>query len=232
VIRHGLLAVFLFGAAMPLAAQVRPMPGDGDPRLRVVDYREGQVVLLELAPGYQMMVEFAPDEQIENVAVGDTAAWQVSANRRGDRLFVKALQGGVPTNMTVVTNTRLYTMELAPLSGPDAGMAYVVSFRYGETPGKVEPSGSAQAEGRYRLDGDRDLRPSAISDDGKRTYIQWPAGAAAPAVYAAGADGREILINGTMRDDILVIDAVVPRLVFRGDRNSAEAVRLPAEESR
>ena len=52
-----------------------------------------QVVPLEVAPGYQLMLEFAPDERIESVAVGDSGAWQVTPNRSGDRVFVKPLQG-------------------------------------------------------------------------------------------------------------------------------------------
>lgn len=130
MIRRGLLPLLLLAAAAPLAAQVRPVPGDGDPRLQVVEYKEGQIVLLEAIPGYQMMVELGSDEEIENVALGDAGAWQVTANHRGDRLFVKAVQAGVSTNLTVVTTARVYAMELAPLADPSLPMAYIVSFRF------------------------------------------------------------------------------------------------------
>ena len=63
--------------AAPLAAQVQPRPAGGDPRIQVVDYNDDQVVQLQATPGYQLTVEFGPDEQIESVAVGDSAAWQV-----------------------------------------------------------------------------------------------------------------------------------------------------------
>ncbi|WP_158266523.1 TrbG/VirB9 family P-type conjugative transfer protein [Allosphingosinicella deserti] len=227
--RHLLPAVLLVAAA-PLPAQVRPVPGAGDPRLQVVDYKEGEVVLLELAPGYQMMVELGPDEQIENVAVGDSAAFQVTANRRGDRLFVKALQSDVSTNLTVVTSARLYAMELAPLSDPAQPMAYVVRFRLDEALQGDTASSAVQNEGRYRLSGDRSARPSAISDDGARTYIQWPAGGGLPAVYAVGDGGRESLADGSIREGVFVIDKVMPRLVFRAGRKSAAAERVAMED--
>ncbi len=69
-------------------------------------------------PGYQLAVEFGPDEQIENVAVGDSGAWQVTPNRRGDHLFVKPIQPGVSTNMTVVTNTPRLSVRAGPGLGP------------------------------------------------------------------------------------------------------------------
>jgi type IV secretion system protein VirB9 len=212
--------------ASPLAAQVRPQPVSGsDPRVQSVAYQPDQVIALDVAPGYQLMLEFAPDERIESVAVGDSAAWQVTPNRSGDRVFVKALQA-LPSNMTVVTSARLYTFDLNPLFGPSGDMAYVVRFTY---PAAVEASVETEesvAQGRYRLSGARALRPSRISDDGRHTYIEWPRDRALPAVYALDERGQESLVNGMMRDDLFVIDAVVPRLVFRIDRDVARATRV------
>jgi type IV secretion system protein VirB9 len=226
-----LVPLLLLLAAAPAAAQVRPQPlPDGDPHLQSVPYKEGQVVLLELAPGYQMSVELSSDEQIENVAVGDSNAWQVTANRRGDRLFIKALQGS-PTNMTVITNARLYAFELAPLGGPAANMAYVVRFAY---PGEEdEAAGDGPAvEGRYKLSGDKKLRPVRISDDGRHTYIEWAKDRPLPAVYSVGEDRQEALVNGMMRENLYVIDSVVPTLVFRIDRSMARAERVQPKKVR
>ena len=101
------------------SAQVRPKPGTGDPRIQSVDFAPDQVVLIQGATGYSVTVELSPDEQVENVAVGDSSAWQVTANHRGDHLFVKNLISGVTTNMTVVTSAHTYYFELAPLSAGD-----------------------------------------------------------------------------------------------------------------
>ena len=213
-------------AAAPLAAQVRPTPGAGDPHIQTVDYAPEQVVLLEGTPGYQVTVELSPDEQVENVAVGDAGAWQVTANRRGDRLFVKATMGGVSTNMTVITNVRVYAFELAPLSGAGS-LAYTVRFRYPPAaPGAEDDAPTAFGEGRYRLDGARALRPSEISDDGTHTYIRWPRDRSLPAVFAIGDNGEEMLVNGMMRDDLFVIDSVSRKLVFRIDKLKATATRV------
>jgi type IV secretion system protein VirB9 len=228
------VAMAALALASPLAAQLQPQPGDGDPRIQTVDYDPDQVVLLYGAPGYQVTVEFGPDEQIENVAVGDSGAWQVTPNRRGDHLFVKPVQAGVPTNMTVVTSVRIYLFELAPLYGPSSEMAYRVRFQYpgaGPEPA-ADAAQTAAVDGRYRLSGARALRPSRIADDGRHTYIEWPRDRTLPAVYALDANGQESLVNGAMRDELFVIDGVERRLVFRIDREVARAERVAPKRSR
>ena len=227
-----LLAGLLFAAA-PIAApaQVRPKPGTGDPRIQSVDFAPDQVVLIQGATGYSVTVELSPDEQVENVAIGDSSAWQVTANHRGDHLFVKAITGGISTNMTVVTSVRLYNFQLEPLAGGAGDMAYTIRFRYPDSrAGISDDAASASGEGRYRLGGDRALRPSEISDDGKHTYIRWTRDQALPAVYAIGDGGKEMLVNGMMRDDIFVIDSVAQKLVFRIDKAIATATRVRVDK--
>lgn len=230
--RRALILALAFAAAWPAAAQVRPQSGAGDPRIQTVEYDANQVVQIQAAPGYQLSVQFGSDELIENVAVGDSGAWQVSANRNGGNLYIKPLQSSVSTNMTVVTNVRIYLFELVPLPGPSPDMAYQVRFTY---PAAAGPEQSATAdlivEGRYRLSGEPSLRPSRISDDGRHTYIEFPPDAAIPAIYAVDERGRESLVNGMMRDDLYVIDAVEPRLIFRIDQHVARATRLQAERT-
>lgn len=212
-------------ASAPLAAQVRPQaePG-GDPRIQSVAYAPDQVILLEGAPGYQITLELSPDERVETVAVGDSSSWQVSANRRGDLLFIKALAAAAATNMTVITNVRTYNFDLAPVGSTQ--MAYTIRFRYPPPAAAEEDSSDDAVEGRYRLGGDKALRPSEISDDGVHTFIRWPRERALPAVYMVTDSGSEMLVNGMMReDDLFVIDSVQRKLVFRIDGDVATATR-------
>lgn len=207
-------------------AQPQPQPGSGDPRIQLVDFRPDQVVRLEAAVGYQVVVELAPDEQIQTVAVGDTAAWQVAANKAGDRLFVKPTQAGGPTNMAIITSARSYNFELAVGGG---SAAYTVRFRY---PPEIppQPLSSGAIAGNYRMSGDRRLWPDGIRDDGAKTFIDWSADAAMPAVYVIDSLGREVLANGNMRDETFVIDGVEQNLVFRIDRHVARASRYIAKK--
>jgi type IV secretion system protein VirB9 len=216
--------------AGPALGQVQPQPGSGDPRIQWIDYAPEQVVMLEVAPGYQITVQLAADERIESVAVGDSSAWQVTASANGDHLFVKPLQGGVPTNMTVITSNRLYAFDLVPLPAPSYSMPYAVQFRYASREAQAqEERGAPVLTARYKLSGDRELRPSAISDDGEHTYIEWPDDAALPAVYVLDEHGREVLPNGAMRGEAYVLDSVHSKLIFRLDKDVARARRIVPE---
>ena len=232
-------ALSLFAAASGMA-QVQPLPGDGDPHLQVVDYQPGRIVQLRGAPGYQLMVELSPDEQIQSVAVGDSAAWQVNINKAADRLFLKPQLAGSSTNLTVVTSVRPYAFELFATPEPQPDMPYTVQFRYpapASAPAAdasfVDVAAARRRLSRYKISGDRVLRPAAVTDDGYRTFIRWPKGASIPAVYAVDASGREVLANGMMgTDDIYVLDGAPRALTFRIDGDVARARRIASRGER
>lgn len=232
----GLFLFLAVCAAAPAVAQVRPQPSDGNPHLQSIDYNPQQVVQLYGAPGFEMTVDLSPDEQVQNVALGDAGAWQVNIDHGGDHLFLKPTQPNVSTNMTVITSVRVYNFDLHTLPQPASDMPYTVHFRYPAAAEKrsdyVDVSPLKRSLSRYKVSGDRWLRPDSISDDGEHIYISWSRAKAIPAVYAVDEAGRETLANGAMRDDFYVIDGVPRRLEFRIDRRLASAVRLPPKKVR
>lgn len=233
------LLILVALGATPALGQIQPQPAGGDPHLQQVDYDAGQIVQLRGAPGYQMMVELSPDEQIQNVALGDSSAWQVSINKSGDRLFLKPTQSEGSTNMTVVTSVRVYNFDLAALSGPSLDMPYTVRFRY---PAPVSAADDGEYVNvaaislrlsRYRVTGDRLLWPTSVGDDGQHTYIIWPKSTPIPAVYASDERGNDVLVNGMMgTGDIYVIDGAPHRLIFRIDGSVAHATRINPKKHR
>lgn len=233
------LALLLALAAVPAAAQVRPQSVEGNPHLQNIDYDPGQIVQLFGAPGFEMMVELSPDEQVQNVALGDSGAWQVSVNKEGDRLFIKPTQPGAATNMTVVTSVRVYSFDLTSLEGPSGDMPYTVQFRYPapkslvSNDGYVDVSAATRRLSRYNVSGDRLLWPSSVTNDGEHTYVAWPKSAPIPAVYASDALGNDVLVNGMMdANDVYVIDGVPQKLTFRIDNSSARVVRVESRKKR
>jgi type IV secretion system protein VirB9 len=232
------IALLTLCAASPLYAQIQPQAGNGDPHLQTVDYDAARIVQLRGAAGYQLMVELSPDEAVQTVALGDNAAWQVSVNKAGDRLFVKPVQPESTTNMTVVTSVRTYNFDLLGLAGPAPDMPYTVQFRYPSPTAAtdnqyVDVSAISRRLSRYRVSGDRALRPNSVTDDGQRTFISWPKGAAIPAIYTTDRLGNEILVNGMMgTDDVYVVDGAPQKLVFRIDRQIARADRLNPRKGR
>jgi type IV secretion system protein VirB9 len=228
-----LLVLLLLGA--PALAQTPPSlaGGPSDARLRTIPYNPDQVVRLTAATNYQLTVIFSPDERVENVAIGDGDAWQATLNRRGDALFLKPLRSNGVTNMTVITDARVYTFELSATPVSTAETPFTVRFSYPSDGVRDarQPPPPVEA-GSYRLSGARALRPSAISDDGVRTSIAWGAQQTLPAVFALDERGDEVLLDGYMREGLYIVDAVHPTLLFRLERQTARATRIRPRSAR
>jgi len=222
------LVPLLLLIAAPAYAEVVPQPSPGDPRIQTVDYDADQVVRLSLQTGYALTLEFAADERIENVAIGEGAGWQVTPNKRGDHLFIKPAGEAADTNLLVLTDARRYSFLLS--AGPGMGVSpYVVRFRYAGID-IAAPTVVDEDHGSYRIKGARELIPANMSDDGLATAIEWPADAAIPAVYAIDGQGNETLVNGAMREGVFVVDAIAPRFVFRSGKRKAVAARQTGKE--
>lgn len=222
-------------AATPPPASAAPLAPPADPRIQTLIYQPDQIVRLQVAPGYQLTVEVAPGERIENIAVGDSSAWQVTPNKRGDHFFVKQTGTGQSTNLTVVTDARTYTFELQPLMSLMPDSPYTIRLAAPDddrAAGSEAEETKAATPGSYRVSGNRDIRPNAMTDDGIHTYITWAPEQPMPAIFAIDRDGNETLVNGAMRDGMFVIDAVPERLVFRLDRRTAHARRIAQEPRR
>lgn len=215
----GMIAISLAATFASAPANSQQQPSDS--RIHIVDYVSDQIVPLSGSPGFQTTIELAPDETVQTVAVGDSSAWAVTVERSGGRIYVKPARSAAATNMTVVTNARRYLFEL----GADQGAApYILRFRYAPRT-SLAPVEPGRAVGRYRLSGERVLRPKAIYDDGVHTFIEWPPEAALPAVFTIDRLGRESVINGAMRGQFYTLDGVSDTLIFRIDRHVARAER-------
>ncbi|WP_086736591.1 TrbG/VirB9 family P-type conjugative transfer protein [Erythrobacter colymbi] len=141
--RAVLLAALALSLAAPLVAQ--------DSRLKTLVYNENAVVRIEGMVKVQTTIKFGPDEVIENVAIGDSAAWQVQPNKAQTILFVKPLDPVARTNMTVVTDKRTYLFDL--VASPKNSALYVMQFRYPDLERKAEEArlaAAAEAEAQAR----------------------------------------------------------------------------------
>ena len=171
------------------------------------------------------MIEFGGDETIENIALGDSAAWQVTPNKRANLVFVKPLLDHARTNMTVVTDRRRYLFELVN-GGSTSPVLYTLRFVYpapaqavvevpvAPRPSPAPPPAPPVLNHDWHAQGASQLIPAAIYDDGASTFIAWPARIELPAILMPGVDGSEGAVNFTVRGDYLVIDGVAPRYIL------------------
>lgn len=224
----GLLAALILVGA-PASAQGAQYPASvADPRLQTLRYDAGQVFPVRVPLGFQTTLILDPNERVENLALGDSDAWQVTPNRRGDHVFIKPLRATGTTNLTVVTDARVYIFELSTSYGPTAQTPYTIRFQYPDaaTAAGAADTSSTLPQSQYRLSGSRDVQPLSVSDDGIRTFIEWGPDQTLPAIFALDDRRREVLVNGHMRDGRYVIDAVYPTLLFKLDRQTARASRI------
>ena len=165
------------------------------------------------------------------MAVGDTSAWQVNANKRGDAIFIKRNYSGINSNLTVITDARTYVFELLG-NVPVRTTPLIIRFTYPESVKLAAAVSSDNVAVAYRLTGARTLRPSAIEARNNQTTLAWPAGTAMPAVFQLNADGTESLVNGTFVDDRMIIQGMPQRLLFRSGRLLATATQVIPRKGR
>lgn len=245
--RAGLLRLTLCAAAFALAA---PVLAD-DARIQTRVYNDAAVVRIDGKVMVQTTIKFAPDEVIENVAIGDSTAWQVQPNKAQTILFVKPLETSARTNMTVVTDKRTYLFDL--VASPKNAALYVLQFRYPELEKAAEEArlaAAAEAEAEAlraaadpieraaagdpyavadpaRLNfewasaGASELLPSRAYDDGDAVFLIWTTGIAIPAILVTNEDGEEGPVNFTVRGDTVVVDGVPPQIILRSGRDIA-----------
>jgi type IV secretion system protein VirB9 len=217
-----------------------------DPRLVERLYDPGQIVRIEGRPNVQATIRFGESELIENVAIGDSNAWQVTPNKRANLLFVKPLAERAATNMTVVTNAHTYYFDLVA-SPKVTSPLYELAFTYpaevkpaperkadaatgGAAPTEVELAAAsdpgavvdpAELNFAWSGSGEKKLLPGRIYDDGQATYLTWPAGTPVPAILIKDKTGAEGPVNFAVRGDVIVVDGVPREIVLRSGRQLA-----------
>ncbi len=216
-----------------------------DPHIRTLAYDPDHLVTLQGQLGFQIMIEFAPDEHIENVSIGDALAWQVVPNKRANILFLKPLDANILTNMSVVTDQRRYIFDLDAHGGKPAHIGrggigthtsartYVVRFLYPAVPVEAVAAPSAppppvRSNTRYSYTGARSLLPTLVFDDGQFTYFKWSEQTPTPAIFALagkgeGGKGEESLVNYGVRQGYTIVEQIAPRFILR---NGTETTTL------
>ncbi|MES2678170.1 MAG: TrbG/VirB9 family P-type conjugative transfer protein [Pseudomonadota bacterium] len=109
------------------------VPVTTDSRIKTLVYNANEVYQLKFHYGYQSFIEFAEDEETEMISIGESFAWRLTP--AGKRLFIRPLEIGAHTNMTIITNKRTYQFDIASAEydgRADEELVYTVRFYYPE----------------------------------------------------------------------------------------------------
>ena len=216
--------------------------------IQVYSYQEGQLYRLYAAPEQVTDIALQAGEALVSVAAGDTVRWIVGdttsgsgANRR-THILVKPSAPGLKTNLVISTDRRVYHLAL---ESTDRTAMAALSWNYPQDElmaieRTVSDTEAARpvAEGlaldrlnfNYRISGDDpEWRPLRAFDDGRQTFIAFPASITvgeAPPLFVTGANGEAQLVNYRMRGDYYVVDRLFDAAELRLGEKKQEVVRI------
>lgn len=224
------LALSLWTVTSPaFAASREPRPIKVDHRVRTIMYQPDQVFKFTGHYRYQSSIEFEEGEIIRTISMGDSTAWLM--NPTGSRLFIKPIDQDATTNMTLITNRRVYLFELHARETDDIeheNMIFIMRFVYPEA---VASSVSSYLDSvpipdlenesdkynfQYSIAGPEMIAPIRIFDDGEFTYFEFrDKNAEVPAFFWVDNQGNEALINYRTRGDYIVVERVAKQFTLR-----------------
>lgn len=227
MMKHCILIILMCAQAMAAQAEIIPLRGQLDSRIRTVQYDPLQVYRLEAFVGYQIELVFAAGEQFAGQGSGDVEGIAFGAHE--NHVIVKPRAERVGTNLVIYTNRRAYRFHYvvhghAPNPRVD-DVIYTVIFTYPEEAGRatqrqIEGSLGSASEARVRnrdywFCGNESVKPTAAFDDGVQTHLTFGTRAELPAVFLLNDDGTQSLVNFTVEDGVVIVHRVARRFVVR-----------------
>jgi len=199
-------------------------------------YEKGALYAVQASPQRITDIALEPGETLLSVSAGDTTRWIVGDAQSGiagniqSHILVKPNAANLATNLVIMTDRRVYHVELRATSG--AAMAsvawrYPVEMTLASTlPPAPPPTAAAPPPApvftpealnlRYRIDGDKpDWRPLSAFDDGKQVYIEMPDNLIeAPPLHVIGDEGLEA-VNYRIRGKYYIVDRLFKKAELR-----------------
>ena len=131
-LNHIIKSLFLIFFSLLLITNAKAQtPITTDSRIRTLVYNPNEVYELKFYYNYQSFIEFSNDEEIEMISVGEAFAWRLTP--AGKRLFIRPLEIAAHTNMTIITNRRIYHFDIRSdefTGKADEDLVYTVRFFY------------------------------------------------------------------------------------------------------
>ena len=238
-----LLAIVIAGTTQIAHALDVPRGAPSDNRVRFVNYQPYNITKIVGSLRSSVQVEFAADEEIAHVALGNSVAWEVAP--AGNILFLKPREKQPVTNVSVVTtrrdgSIRSYQMELTVREGTvEAGQNtyFYVKYRYPDDEAEARRqkaaarARAAQAKAaddvlalheaygprnwHYSAQGVQALEPQSVYDNGKITTFVFAGNQEMPAIYMENSDGSESLVPKSVDGNLVMVHAISRKFILR-----------------
>ncbi|MBF8246911.1 MAG: TrbG/VirB9 family P-type conjugative transfer protein [Rickettsia sp.] len=109
----------------------KEIPLTKDYRIRQYLYNPNEIFLLVIHHGFQSYIEVEKSEAIQTISLGDSYSWSI--NVLDNRVFIKSLEKYLQTNMTIITNKRIYQFDLVSKEldeYKERDFVYAIKFSY------------------------------------------------------------------------------------------------------
>jgi type IV secretion system protein TrbG len=216
--------------------------------VQIYPYADGAVYHVYTAPERVTDITLQPGEILGAVASGDTVRWVVGDTTSGSgadkrtHILVKPFAAGLTTNLVITTDRRSYHLALtstartamAALSWTYPQDALIALNHVKNEAEAAIPVATGLAVDRLRFDytisGDRpSWRPARAFDDGRQTYIEFPADIAvgeAPPLFLVDGKGEAQLVNYRARGRYYVVDRLFDVAELRLGTKHQNIVRI------
>lgn len=182
-------------------------------QVAVFPYRPNKIYQVDIKAGMFTTFTLPKDEPIRQFAVSNPEAAEIAVNADANAAMLKLLSK-VTLSATIVTDKRAYYMTISPASDSwHQGVSWTYDDNAATTFGYRAPPGNASAQAaqdvhpaaldegltghpnfNYRIEGDADVKPVSVWDNGRFTWIQFPDSVQSlPAVFFLGPDGAEVV---------------------------------------
>lgn len=216
--------------------------------VQVYPFSDGVLYRLFAAPERVTDIALQPGETIVSVAAGDTVRWTVGDTTSGTgdtkraHILVKPFSAGLATNLIITTSRRTYHLALESTSAT-AMAALSWTYPQDELIAIRRQQAEAQAAApvasglavdslhfNYAITGDDPAwRPLRAFDDGRQTFIEFPASIAvgeAPPLFVIGDKGDAQLVNYRMSGRFYVVDRLFGAAELRLGGKKQSIVRI------
>jgi len=216
--------------------------------VQVYPYSEGALFRLFAAPERVSDIALQPGETLTSVAAGDTVRWTVGDTTSGSggghrtHILVKPFTPGLSTNLVITTDRRVYHVLLTSTAStamtsirwtyPLDEMEALARHREEADTAKTVSTGIAidQLQFNYRISGDTPVwRPIRAFDDGRQTWIEFPADLGtgeAPPLFVLGSEGVAELVNYRIVGRYYVVDRLFAAAELRLGAKKQKIVRI------
>ena len=214
------LFILIIAIVVPLhvaTAALVPRPVAADRHIKTVNYDPSNVVSIYGTYGYQTQIVFSPDEEVQNISIGDSLAWQAVSVK--NNLFIKPTTAS-KTNMTVLTNAHSYNFQLDS-NNVKISPTYQLKFNYPAASYDSRGQSNAiavcdptQINWEYSFTGDSRLAPiEAFDCNGQFTYFRFKNNL--PAIFVVDKKRKETLVNYHVKGNYVIVNTTAARFTLR-----------------